>query len=551
LLIRVAVPPDGPPVSRLRCTIGGLLRKQKSREDNGREADALTPRERGVLALMREGLNDEQIAARMGIDVATAQYDVWGILSKLGLESRAQVAVARPQTALATEQEVEPEREAEPEPEPEPAATEPEPEPELPPEPTAAEPEPTAAEPEPTAAEPEPEPKPEPVPLDPEPEDAVTSAPEAPRRGIPLRLAAQVLGVVFALVGVTLIVLGVLRMTDNGESPAIVRTALPTLATPGATDPAVTAVPGVVPEPGASGQTVSEVFTVSANGDERTRLVEGSFPRWSPDGQSIAFADGNGKGNLFLMTPDGGPVIALPATISLSDPPPPDAGCHTRPLQWSPAGDRLAVCNARSGNIDIIRLSGEGPIFVGSGSSFSWSPDGALIAFTGYEGEGAAARAVIYIADPAQPNAPPAPLAEGTTPDWSPDGEMIAYVADDGLHVAGIATGENTLVAAGDVARSHVSWSPDSSRLAYVSAGRIFIADLTSSAPTAALAAGLGPQWSPDGTQIAYYTSAPNGHQDLWTVPADASAPPRHLGVGRSPTWSPDSTQIAYDHFIP
>jgi WD40-like Beta Propeller Repeat len=482
---------------------------------------------------MREGLNDEQIAERLGIDVATAQYDVWGILSKLGLESRAQIAVARPQTAAAPE----------PEPEPEPKAAEPEP--------IAFDPEPEP-QPEPTAAEPEPGPlKPEPVPFDPEPEAVAPSAPESRRRWINLRLAAQFLGVVFALAGVGLIVLGVLRMTDDSESPVTVRTVLPTQATPGATEPAATPVPAVVPEgPGASGQTVIEIFTVSANGDERTLLVPGSFPRWSPDGEAIAFAAGNG--DLFLMTPDGGPVTALPATISLSDsPPPPDAGCHARPFQWSPSGGRLAVCNARSGNIDVIRLSGDGNIFVGSGSSFSWSPDGALIAFTGYEGEGAAARAVIYIADPAQPNAPPQPLAEGTTPDWSPDGEKIAYVANDGLHVAAVDTGESTLVAAGEIARTHVSWSPDSTHFAYVSAGRIHIATLNSDAPTI-IGEGLGPQWSPDGAQIVYYTSGPNGNDDLWSVAAgDPTASPRRLGKGRSPAWSPDSTHLAYDRFIP
>ena len=254
---------------------------------------------------------------------------------------------------------------------------------------------------------------------------------------------------------------------------------------------------------------VSEIFTVGANGDGRTLLVPGSFPRWSPDGESIAFAAGNGKGNLFLMSPNGGDLTALPATISLSDPAPPDAGCHARPFQWSPSGDRLAVCNARSGNIDIIRLSGEGPIRVGSGSSFSWSPDGDRIAFTGYEGEGAAARAVIYIADPAEPDAPPEQLAEGTTPDWSPDGEKIAYVTNDGLRVAAVDSGESTLVAAGEIARSHVSWSPDSTRIAYVSAGRIHIATLNSSDAPVAIIEGLSPQWSPDGTRARLSTPAP------------------------------------------
>jgi Tol biopolymer transport system component/DNA-binding CsgD family transcriptional regulator len=746
------------------------LRKQKARKDQGREADMLTPRERGVLSLMREGLNDDQIAERLGIDVATAQYDIWGILSKLGLESRAQVAVARP-----PDQPPAPDMEAEP--------------------------------------------------GEPEPDGSAASGPEAPRRRMDLRLAAQIFGIVLALLGLGLIVWGIRMAADNdGGRSLVVRTALPTQATVAATNPpsTITPFPTVVPEepvlafgqfgfrrslysirpdgsefyallpspprayawspdatqlayvqaygdidlkfisaagealrsvrlegvfnvegitwpdegsrvvlsvqvpqpsdpstlkntiallelqggpltildsapllpnglitlPGGTptavphpnsgaalspdgayvawpsgdgriliqpvnGETppavvagrlpawsadsgrlafqagadihiaardgsgeevlapggqpawapaasisfirdgnlfvidpdtgeetqlteidlpfasnprwspdgarilfgyaasVSEIFTVGSNGEERTLLVPGSYPQWSPDGESIAFAAGNGKGNLFLMSPDGSDLTALPATISLSDPAPPDAGCHARPFQWSPAGDRLAVCNARSGNIDIIRFSGEGPILVGSGSSFSWSPDGARIAFTGYGGEGAASRALVYIADPAQPNAPPQPLAEGTTPDWSPDGERIAYVANDGLHVASANTGESTLVAAGDIARSHISWSPDSTRLTYVSAGRIFIATLTSPDAPIAITEGLNPQWSPDGTQIAYYTSAPNGHEDLWAVPADASAPPRHLGKGRSPTWSPDSARLAYHRFIP
>ena len=48
----------------------------------------LTPREQEVLALVRDGLTNEQIAARLGISESGARYHVSEILSKLGVSSR-------------------------------------------------------------------------------------------------------------------------------------------------------------------------------------------------------------------------------------------------------------------------------------------------------------------------------------------------------------------------------------------------------------------------------------------------------------------------------
>ena len=58
-------------------------------------AHDLTDREREVLALMVEGLNNNQIAARLIVSVSTAKFHVSSILSKLGVASRTEaVAVA-------------------------------------------------------------------------------------------------------------------------------------------------------------------------------------------------------------------------------------------------------------------------------------------------------------------------------------------------------------------------------------------------------------------------------------------------------------------------
>jgi DNA-binding CsgD family transcriptional regulator len=57
--------------------------------------DVLTPREWEVLALLREGLSNPEIAERVGISRDGAKYHVSEILSKLGLRSREEAAMWR------------------------------------------------------------------------------------------------------------------------------------------------------------------------------------------------------------------------------------------------------------------------------------------------------------------------------------------------------------------------------------------------------------------------------------------------------------------------
>jgi DNA-binding CsgD family transcriptional regulator len=58
----------------------------------GRERDELTEREREVLALIRVGLTNEEIAGRLGITLDGAKYHVSQILSKLGVATREEAA---------------------------------------------------------------------------------------------------------------------------------------------------------------------------------------------------------------------------------------------------------------------------------------------------------------------------------------------------------------------------------------------------------------------------------------------------------------------------
>jgi DNA-binding NarL/FixJ family response regulator len=54
--------------------------------------DRLTPRERGILALINEGLSNKDIAKRLGIELSTVKNHVHHILEKTHALRRAQAA---------------------------------------------------------------------------------------------------------------------------------------------------------------------------------------------------------------------------------------------------------------------------------------------------------------------------------------------------------------------------------------------------------------------------------------------------------------------------
>jgi DNA-binding NarL/FixJ family response regulator len=61
---------------------------------------ALTTRQRQVLALIAAGLDNAQIAGRLGISTRTARAHVSGVLERLGVENRTQAAVRAVMTRL-------------------------------------------------------------------------------------------------------------------------------------------------------------------------------------------------------------------------------------------------------------------------------------------------------------------------------------------------------------------------------------------------------------------------------------------------------------------
>ncbi len=192
-------------------------------------------------------------------------------------------------------------------------------------------------------------------------------------------------------------------------------------------------------------------------------------------------------------------------------------------------------------------------------SALSWSPDGSRLLV--FEFHPPADTEVSVLNADGSWNATVSAHVDNR-PHWSPDGKRIAFqrrraiyvVRDDGsLH----RVGHPELRLAGNGAPSTLggglSWAPDGTRIAYVGTqkGRpaLFVVPTDGSAPPTAIYAPKSggslydePEWSTDGTQIAF--TAPGG---IYVVKPDGTGLKR-LRAGRyfGAVWSPRSLLIAF-----
>ena len=304
------------------------------------------------------------------------------------------------------------------------------------------------------------------------------------------------------------------------------------------------------------------IWITDASGDDTRRLsthAEGlsHMSTWAPDGRTLAYAVGRGRGGeIWLADPDGGTDRRLATTrsIGVDD----DEG-EAPELSWSPDGRRLAYTQWRNlgGETDLRYVASAWVVDIESGDKASiadgvflgWSPDStrALVRLPGPPLEyprQTKGPIVLHDLDTGTQSL----LGQGTNAAWSADCRFVLLTAGSrqpGLVVlSGVAT-RPRLVLDGITGR----WSPTSDDLAVATDDGVVWRVSLETGETLRLGSGAEPAWSDDGSRLAYVSSEKG--ESLVTIKADGSAR-RVIASDKFPmgriTWSPDGRYVASSH---
>lgn len=170
-----------------------------------------------------------------------------------------------------------------------------------------------------------------------------------------------------------------------------------------------------------------QVFTMKADGSDVVELTRGSQnsePAWSPDGRLIAFrSERDGNPNIYLMNADGSEQRALTM----------DPQAETSPA-WSPDGKQLLFTSLVSGHTEIHVMNADGSgvrqltqTATGHSRAAFWSPDGKQIAFgTNRDGND---EIYLMAADGSGARNVSNHAASEFPVGWSPDGAELLFIS--------------------------------------------------------------------------------------------------------------------------
>lgn len=148
------------------------------------------------------------------------------------------------------------------------------------------------------------------------------------------------------------------------------------------------------------------------------------------------------------------------------------------------------------------------------------------------------------------------------TPALSPDGALVAYSSDHGLdggrdlYIRQVAGGQPSRLTSDGAENMTPDFSPDGARIVFRSnreGGGIFVIPASGGEARLLAPDGWNPKFSPDGSQVGYWTGAEAvaasvpGTGAVWVV-ASAGGSPRKIGSdltsARYPIWSPDGKSL-------
>jgi hypothetical protein len=187
-----------------------------------------------------------------------------------------------------------------------------------------------------------------------------------------------------------------------------------------------------------------------------------------------------------------------------------------------------------------------------------WSPDGVQIAYQGFAGQldlvnadGSNLREFFF-----------APGAWTTGHGWSPDATELTVswfdCFDDGtcgsrLEKLNATTGANTTILNTTDYVTTPDWSPDGTKIAYSRNWQLY-SILANGTGETALAPGApgdnhSPSWSPNGSQIAFVSNR-DENEEIYVMNANGTNQTRltdEVGYEGYPRWSPDGTKIIFE----
>ncbi len=236
---------------------------------------------------------------------------------------------------------------------------------------------------------------------------------------------------------------------------------------------------------------------------------EDSSPAWSQDGQWIAYTH-------FNYTEDD---TAYPTGLYIVD----TLGQNWQLIyeglalnpDWSPDGQVLAFDD---GNIWTISLTNGllTQLTAGDGHHFpSWSPDGKTIAYVVAFNDSAG----IWLMN--NDGSGKKRLWHGGDPDWSPDNFHLVYGGFGGIWIAGIDSTGVTLLFPTDERTASPVWSANEQIIAWQNGKHIWIINSDGESPRR-VTEGSTPAWSPNSQELVFSKEI-NDKILLWIIGVDGS----------------------------